>query len=308
MGLSKSQLPTRLPQAASGRWASPYSRRSAVPPNLLVTVADSKSIDVFLNVGNGTFYPPIEVPENGDGPDAVVAGDFAGNGSTQAVVANSGSNDIVLFAPIGVGNTATFLPGSSASSTPASGPTSLEATTNSIALDKLLAQMQSLQGGNTAFLGPFDETSQIAPAGIDAPNFMAYTSLVYPPNQVPLSLNSAGMFLSLTPATLNETAKNANTDLSYTQNGAYLNGWQLLDSNGNPIAASTLLQLFGTPTVNSSGQQVGVNLTPVNPNQPYAAFNGGWYFDGQPVNGAAASWADAFFDWGLGTTSYSPQS
>jgi hypothetical protein len=141
------------------------------------------------------------------------------------------------------------------------------------------------------------------------PNFMAFTSLTYPHDPFPLSLNAPGMFLSLTPGTLNETATaNDGTKLSYTQNGAYLAGWQLLDSNSNPIAPGTVAQLFGTPSIDpDSKRPVGKGLTPVNPSQPFAAFNGGWYFDAEPANGAAATWADAFFGWGLGTSGYSPR-
>jgi hypothetical protein len=50
-----------------------------------------------------------------------------------------------------------------------------------------------------------------------------------------------------------------------------------------------------------------VDLTPVNPSEPFAAFNGGWYFDARPVNQAATTWADAFFGWGLGFGGYSPR-
>ena len=133
---------------------------------------------------------------------------------------------------------------------------------------------------------------------------MAYTSLVYPPGQVPLGVNNNGLFLSLTGATLTETGQNGGTNLTYTQDGTYLNAWQLVDSNGNPIAENTMLQLFFGAT---SPSLVPVNLTPVNGNQPFAAYNGGWYFAAQPVSGHAASWADAFFNWGLGTANYSPR-
>src|SRR5262249_8253673 len=134
----------------------------------------------------------------------------------------------------------------------------------------------------------------------------AFTSLVYPPNQVPLSLVAPGLFLTATPATLNETVPD--TNLSYTQNGAYLNGWQLLDTNDNPMALGTVQALFGTPVVSSPGHLTGVNLTPVDPKHPFVAYNGGWYFAAQPVNGAATTWADAFFNWGPGTSGYSPRS
>jgi hypothetical protein len=276
------------------------------PPNVVVTSSNSDTVYVFFNRGNGTFLPAISVPDPGSEPMGITVADFVGNGLEQAAIANQGSSDVVLLSPTGVGNTATFLPGTSTSSTPLSGPTSLQGTVDSVALAKLLTQMQALQGGNTAFLGPFDETSLISGAQKpNVPNFMAFTSLVYSPNQVPLSMNAPGMFLSLTPATLNETANTG--AISYTQNGAYLAGWQLLDSNSNPIAPQTLFQLFGTPSPDPTGRPVGVNLTPVNPNQPFTAYNGGWYYDAQPVNGAATTWADAFFDWGLGTRGYSPR-
>jgi hypothetical protein len=105
---------------------------------------------------------------------------------------------------------------------------------------------------------------------------------------------------------LNETANNGT--ISYTQNGAYLAGWQLLDSNKYPIAQSTVQELFGTPSIDPiTGRPDGVNLTPANPSRPFAGFNEGWYFDAEPVNGAFATWADAFFGWGLGTDGYSPR-
>jgi hypothetical protein len=176
--------------------------------------------------------------------------------------------------------------------------------------------MAAVQGGNTASFGPFDQRSLITPQGITPPNFLAYISLIYPPynpqnpaGPVPLSLNAPGMFLALTPATLNETVTTNGGNLSYTQNGAYLAGWQLLDNNGNPMAPGTVAQLFGTPSIDQKSHRPGgTDLTPVDPSQPFAAFNGGWYFDVKPVNDAAATWADAFFNWGLGTSSYSPRS
>ena len=279
------------------------------PPNLVVTCTSSNTINVFFNPGAANFLPAISIPIPGSEPAGITIADFANDGLGQAAIINNQSSDVVLLSPVGVGNTATFLPGTSPSNIPLTGPTNLDNTIDSTALDKLLTQIASLQGGNTTNLGPFNEQSLITPGGTLPPNFMAFTSLVYPNNQVPLTLNAPGLFLSLTPATLNESGNNGDTELSYTQNGAYLAGWQLLDSNLNPIAPGTLLDLFGTPAIDDKSlRPVGVNLTPVDPSQPFAAFNGGWYFNAQPVNDAAASWADAFFGWGLSTSNYSPRS
>jgi hypothetical protein len=273
------------------------------PADLVVTNQLSKSLNIFVNRGNGTFYPPIDVPNAGADPGGLAVADFAGNGRNQVAIANDYT--VTVSSPGGVGNTATFLPGTSSSNTPLSGPTDLSKAVEAVALDKLLTQMESLQGGNTVYFGPFDERNLISPGGPTPPNYLAYTSLTYPPDLTPLSAAAPGLFLSVTPATLHETGQHGETELNYTQNGAYLNGWQLQDANHNPIAQSTLQQLFGTPSVNSHGQLVGVNLTPINASQPFGAFNGGWYFAAQPVGGASAAWADAFFNWGQGTSGYS---
>jgi hypothetical protein len=290
----------------------PMQPTDGVFPNLVVTCTGSNTVDVLFNQGHNWFLPAIRIPVAGNEPAGITVADFAGNGLGQAAIANNKSNTVVVLSPTGVGNTATFLPGPSVSSPPPlSGPTNLEDTVDKTALDKLLSQMQALQGGYTALFGPFDQRGLVTPSGITPPNFMAFTSLTYPPDPFPLSLNAPGMFLSLTPATLKETAKSGGTDLSYTQNGAYLAGWQLLDHNNNPIAPGTVQQLFGTQFDPQTGRPVGAGLTPVNPGRPFAAFNGGWYFDAKPVNGAQATWADAFFDWGLGTSDkgvpYSPR-
>jgi len=274
------------------------------PPDLVVACNSSDSLNIFYNKGDGTFYPAQNIPLNENSPIGLAVADFARNGLYQVAIADSASNAVYLAAASGVGNVATFLPGTGISTTAASGTPSFQATVNSPALGNLLSQTESLQGGNRVWVGPFNNTSLISPSNVTPPNFMAYTSLVYPSGQVPLSVNNNGLFLSLTGATLTETGQNGGTNLTYTQNGTYLNAWQLVDSNGNPIAENTMLQLFFGET---SASLVPVNLTPVNGNQPFAAYNGGWYFAAQPVSGASATWADAFFNWGLGTTNYSPR-
>jgi FG-GAP-like repeat/Domain of unknown function (DUF4214)/Putative Ig domain len=312
------QGPANYPLAdgSSGPTGIALSLTVGGSPNLVVTCTASNSVNVFFNRGDGTFLPAINIPQASSEPLGITVADFANDGLGQAAIASKDSNNVVLLSPAGVGNTATFLPGPQTSD-PLAGPSNLEKLIDPTALDKLLSQIETLQGGNTAFLGPFDQRGLIAPQMTIPPNFMAFTNLVYPNynppynlDLVPLSLNAPGMFLSLTPATLNETGTDVivNENLSYTQSGAYLAGWQLLDSNGNPIAPGTLQQLFGTPSVDPNTlRPVGVDLTPVNPAQPFAAYNGGWYFDTKPVSGAAATWADAFFGWGLATGGYSPR-
>src|SRR5262249_48803043 len=140
-------------------------------PDLIVTCTDSATVNVFFNKGDGTFYPAINIPptvrDGGgafDGPTAITVADFAGNGLRQAAIANYGnSNNVVLLSPTGVGNTATFLPGTSTPSTPLNGPTDLGKTLDTGALDTLLKQMAALQGGKTVSFGPCDRRDLITP-------------------------------------------------------------------------------------------------------------------------------------------------
>ena len=185
-----------------------------------------------MSQGDGTFRAAINIPVAGSEPGGITVADFANDGLGQAAITNQGSNDVILLSPTGVGNTATFLPGPQTGG-PLSGPTNLQNLIDPAALDTLLSQIETLQGGNTAFLGPFDQRGLISPPNFIPPNFMAFTNLVYPNynppynlDLTPLSLNAPGMFLSLTPATLNETGTDGivNQSLSYTQNGR-VSGW-----------------------------------------------------------------------------------
>jgi hypothetical protein len=122
---------------------------------------------------------------------------------------------------------------------------------------------------------------------------------------------SPGLFLSWTPAQV--TGLNGSTG---QQLGGLLTGWNLFDSNGNPIALSTLSTLVGTagPQKDTAGNLLpaispyfwnNAKLVPVEKNSPMVAFNGGWFYLNQPVGNAQATWADAFFNWGMGTAGYS---
>src|SRR5262249_7017743 len=135
---------------------------------------------------------------------------------------------------------------------------------------------------------------------------MAHISLPYAAESAPLSINSPGWFLTMTPASINEMAAGS----SYTQSGNFITGWNLYDANGNPIALATAQAPFGLPilpTNGATGPISGADLTPINPQVPIAGLNGGWYYAAQPAAGADTTWADAFFTWGLGTTGYSPR-
>src|SRR5262249_6439413 len=81
------------------------------------------------------------------------------------------------------GNTAKFLPGPSMSSPPPlSGPTNLGDTVVKTALDKLLSQMEALQGGYTASFGPFDPRGLVTPSGPGStpPHLQAFTRPSHP--------------------------------------------------------------------------------------------------------------------------------
>ena len=51
-------------------------------------------MSVLLGNGDGTFQPQVTYAV-GSGPDAIVAGDFNGDGRTDLAVANYGDNDRV---------------------------------------------------------------------------------------------------------------------------------------------------------------------------------------------------------------------
>jgi hypothetical protein len=127
-----------------------------------------------------------------------------------------------------------------------------------------------------------------------------------------LNIDSANDFLSITSAQLDEVETDSDDSQVYTynQSGSVITGWDLVDPNGNPIATSTLQDLFGVPVADTSDTPAGytgTDLTPINPGQPFVGLNGGWYFAAQPAQGAYATWADAFFNWGSGIAGYSPR-
>ena len=68
-------------------------------------------ITVFLGNGDGTFrvLPPILYgnPRHSPLPDAIVAGDFTGNGHLDLAVADTGTDDVTVFLNTGAG---TFAP------------------------------------------------------------------------------------------------------------------------------------------------------------------------------------------------------
>ena len=165
--------------------------------DLVVACETSNTINIFFNQGNGTFFPAITVtvPGTTPFPTALTSADFAGAGHSQIAVADNVTGDVYIFTPMGVGNTATFLPGPATSTSPPTGPVPLQGAVEPADLNKLLSQLETLQGGNPVTMGPFDNTSEITPAGSTPPPFMAFTSLVYPPNLVPLSLDGAGTVL-----------------------------------------------------------------------------------------------------------------
>ncbi len=60
-------------------------------------------VSVLLGNGHGTFFQDPNSPyQVGNGPDAIVAGDFTGDGLTDLAVANRGSNDVSVL--LGNGN------------------------------------------------------------------------------------------------------------------------------------------------------------------------------------------------------------
>ena len=61
---------------------------------------------MLLGNGDGTFQPQVTYAV-GNGPDAIVAGDFTGDGRTDLAVANAGDNDVSVLLGNGDG---TFQP------------------------------------------------------------------------------------------------------------------------------------------------------------------------------------------------------
>jgi hypothetical protein len=252
-------------------------------------------LKVFLNRGpeNDGFYPPVEYPVSYPVQD-LTTDDFNGDGLKDIAATTAWYNNIrtapsarnVLYTGALSNNFATFLPDI------AREPTSLAT---------LLVQMQKLQGGNPVSVGPYDMTSQITPSTTSPPDYMAYISLPYHPASGALSIVSPGWFLSATPATLNQQADGS----SYTGSGNLITGWSLYDANNNPSAPETLRWLFYG--VKPGDPFDGVDLKPIDAQQPIVGLNGGWYYGTFPAKHAGGTWADAFFSWGAGSEGYSPR-
>ena len=65
---------------------------------MAVALYATDSISIFMGNGDGTFQPPttIGLPA-GSEPDAIVAGDFLGNGHTDLAVADAGTNSVGII-------------------------------------------------------------------------------------------------------------------------------------------------------------------------------------------------------------------
>jgi len=119
---------------------------------------------------------------------------------------------------------------------------------------------------------------------------------------------SPGFFQSWSPATVSGTLNGKNQ----TTTGGIVSGWNLVDSNGNPIALSTVQALFGAPSIANNQPAMVSNLwqgttpTPVDANNPVMAYNGGWFYNLKPINNAPTTWAGAFFNWGKNVAGFSP--
>ena len=71
------------------------STATAAPTSPSPTPIDD-DVSVLLGNGDGTFQPQVTYAV-GSSPDALVAGDFNGDGRTDLAVANSGSNDVSVL-------------------------------------------------------------------------------------------------------------------------------------------------------------------------------------------------------------------
>ena len=145
---------------------------------------------------------------------------------SQIVVADEGTDDLSFISGSAVGNFVGFQPG-----------------TGDRDAAIALGNMQYLQGGNDVAVGPIDSTSAITPSTSSPPDYLGFISLPYHPDAAPLDVTSPSYFLSVTPALMQQSA----SGFSYQQSGSIITGWQLLDRNNNPIAQSTLQDLFGVP-------------------------------------------------------------
>ncbi|WP_422923365.1 FG-GAP repeat domain-containing protein [Singulisphaera sp. PoT] len=274
--------------------------RGSIFPNLVVTYNQFASISsgvsayggvgLLLSNGPASYDSPVYYPISGaTSATSLIAEDLDGDGLAELAITNIGNNAVDIISGTTVGNFATFQPGSV-------GPDQLAA---------LLGQIQSLQGGNAVNVGPYDSTSQITPGTTSPPPYLGYFSLPYAPGSGPPNVAAPGDFLAITPAQLSESA----SGYSFNQGGSIVTAWTLTDGNGNPIAPETASQLFGIPASASGGSAAnsGVNLTPIDPQHPFVALNGGWYYAAAAPQNAAATWADVFFNWGQNSSSDWPR-
>jgi hypothetical protein len=278
----------------------PIADITALGPAGDLAIISPLGVRVWRNNGFGSFFSssvyttPLFLMFGG-----ITAGDFRGDGVKELAFTDYESGHASLLSGSTVGNLATFLPGLSM----ANGQNLISSP-----LTQALNQLQSLQSSRPTSFGPWDETGLLNPATSSPPHYMAFNSVPYYPGQQAVSLVSPGMFVSMAPATLTETSTSPSE--TYNQSGQFMTGWMLEDNNNNPMALDTLSQLFGAPMVPDPMRKphafTGVNLTPVNPQQPVVAYNGGWYYAAKPLAGAATTWAEAFFNWGQGTQGYSP--
>lgn len=272
------------------------------PPDLIVGGGSNIGnqggyLSVLLNHDSGSFLPPINYAIDNIAM-GIAVDDFNGDGIPHIAVSTSGASlnvptdsNVNVLSALTVGNFPTFVADQTGSFFP---------------LGYALSQLLALQGGNTALIPGSDMTSSITPSTSNPPPYLAHISVAYAPTLDEMVIFSPGWFLSMSQATLQQSA----SGFSYTGSGRHITAWNLFDANGNPIAPSTLKALFGLPIVNPPGSDSpygSVNLTPINGNKPIVGLNGGWYAAVQPVADAAATWADAFFNWGIGTANYSPR-
>ena len=142
------------------------------------------------------------------------------------------------------------------------------------------------------------------------PNYFPNASATVPGTTnlvVDTQIASPGFFLTWSPATVSGTLNGKNQ----TTTGGIVSGWNLVDSNGNPIALSTAQALFGAPSIANNQPALVSNLwqgttpTPVDANNPVMAYNGGWFYNLKPINNAPTTWAGAFLNWGKNVAGYS---
>jgi len=81
---------------------------------------------------------------------------------------------------------------------------------------------------------------------------------------------------------------------------AIINEWYLVDRTGKLIVPSLAQSLFGAGTQ-------PLKLIPVDPDNNFAAWSGGWYFNETTPTGAVTTWYDVFVNWAeAAPAGYSP--